>query len=291
MRASRRSTAGGFFAGAVLAVLLVSGLAAAESIVGVCPDGSIFIVQRPQDVPCAEAKRVEPGEVPPIRPLYLPRPYAWEVFQAKENPNNPYNLVDKARAVRQSGLAPEAAPAPRPEARQAQPAPLPRVASAPLPRPARPEPRRLDLALSEKETRDLALIVELSQERAPATLSRQEGEGELVLRLAHSRAFEARLRAAAAAAGLLLAGPVLLFSAEAAAPARFHANLTFAQSHTAFHPEREDPAQFGLMEGGLGELASGDRVLGYVVLPAEVDPSQPLDIYWNDRRLVTTLRP
>ena len=45
------------------------------------------------------------------------------------------------------------------------------------------------------------------------------------------------------------------------------------------------------MEGRLGSLAAGDRVLGYVVLPPEVDPAQPLDVYWNDRRLVTTLRP
>ena len=112
-----------------------------------------------------------------------------------------------------------------------------------------------------------------------------------MLRLAHSQAFEARLHEAAAAAGRPLSGAVVLWSAEASGPAAFHGNLTFAQAHTAFHPEREDPTQFGIFEGRLGSLGSGERVLGYVVLPASVDPAQPVDVYWNDRRLVTTLRP
>jgi carbon-monoxide dehydrogenase large subunit len=31
----------------------------------------------------------------------LPRPYAWEVFNQQQNPNNPYNLIDAARQVRE----------------------------------------------------------------------------------------------------------------------------------------------------------------------------------------------
>jgi hypothetical protein len=136
------------------------------------------------------------------------------------------------------------------------------------------------------------MIVELSQQRAPATLSRESGgQATIVLRLAHSQAFEMRLQAAAVAAGRPVSGPVVLFTAEAAAPASFYANLTFSQDHTAFHPEREDPAQFGLVQGRLGDLEAGERVLGYVVLPVGVDPAAPIDVYWNDRRLVTTLRP
>ncbi len=122
-------------------------------------------------------------------------------------------------------------------------------------------------------------------------LSRSDGSEGLVLRLAHSQAFESRLQEAAAAAGRRLSGSVVLFSAEAKSPGAFHGNLTFSQAHTAFHPEREDPAQFGVLEGRLGELGPGDRVLGYVVLPAPLDPAQSLDVYWNDLRLVTTLRP
>ena len=85
-------------------------------------------------------------------------------------------------------------------------------------------------------------------------------------------------------------GPVVLFSAEAAAPGAFWANFTFAQGHTAFHANRDDPRQMGLIDGSLGPLAAGDAVLGYVVLPSGVDVEQPMDVYWNDRRLVATLR-
>jgi len=46
----------------------------------------------------------------------------------------------------------------------------------------------------------------------------------------------------------------------------------------------------GLIDGSLGPLAAGGAVLGYVVLPADVDVAQPMDVYWNDRRLVATLR-
>jgi hypothetical protein len=172
------------------------------------------------------------------------------------------------------------------------PAPPPERASTPEPAPPPPQPREVALALSAGEKRDLALLVELSQERAPATLAQDaDGKRALVLRFAHSRAFEARVHAAAQAAGRPARGSVVLWSAEAAAPASFHANLTFAQAHTAFHPEHGDPAQFGVLEGAPGALAAGERVLGYVVLPAELDATQPLDVYWDDRRLVTTLRP
>jgi hypothetical protein len=269
-----------------------------SSIIGVCPDGSMFVVQSEADIPCAAHKEVGADEVPPIRPQYLPRPYQWEVFQARQDPNNPYNVVDGARGGRESAAPmPEeavgtAGSAPAPLGAAPTPAPLPQVASAPQPTPAAPAPRRLELPLTAEEKRDLVLIVELSQQRAPATLSRPPaGEATLVLRLAHSQAFEARLQAAASAAGRRASGPVVLFTAEAAAPETFYANLTFSQDHTAFHPEREDPAQFGLVEGRLGDLAAGERVLGYVVLPPAVDPGAPIDVYWNDRRLVTTLRP
>ena len=45
---------------------------------------------------------------------------------------------------------------------------------------------KIEVALSDEEKRDLALIVELSQQRAPATLSR-ESEGEATLVLADRR--------------------------------------------------------------------------------------------------------
>ena len=108
---------------------------AGATISGVCPDGSMFIVQREADIPCSAAKRVAPDEMPPIKPEFLPRPYAWEIFQQQQDPNNPYNLVDKAREVRAGQFEPQA-PSALPGAEQPQSAPPPTVSSAPLPEPA-----------------------------------------------------------------------------------------------------------------------------------------------------------
>ena len=59
----------------------------------------------------------------------------------------------------------------------------------------------------------------------------------------------------------------------------------------AFHPDPADPLQFGVLAGAQGALAPGESVLGYVVLPSHVDLAQPLDVYWDDRRITATLQP
>jgi hypothetical protein len=151
----------------------------------------------------------------------------------------------------------------------------------------------LELGFGPEELRDLALIVEYSQQRAPATLVRGE-DGDppgLVVRLAQSRSFEARLRDAALRVGTAVRGPVVLFSAIAAKEEAFYANLTFVQGHMAFHPDRDQSGELGLIEGRLGRLSPDAVVLGYVVLPEHMDLSQPMDIYWNDRQVTATLRP
>src|SRR5262245_53826959 len=66
----------------------------AAAISGVCPDGSIFIVQSSDAIPCRAAKRVDPQDLPPLQPELLPRPYGWERFNRLADPNNPYNLVE-----------------------------------------------------------------------------------------------------------------------------------------------------------------------------------------------------
>ena len=69
--------------GFALALLAAAGGGAADavaSVSGVCPDGSMFIVQRAESVPCEGAKAVDPMDVPPMKPAYLPRPYGWEVL-------------------------------------------------------------------------------------------------------------------------------------------------------------------------------------------------------------------
>ncbi len=91
--------------------------AAAEGLTGVCPDGSMFIVQQRASVPCKNARFVDdPSKTPPIRPELLPHPYTWQVDQEARNPNNPYQLLEaaeKIRAARRGQVEAEAAPGER----------------------------------------------------------------------------------------------------------------------------------------------------------------------------------
>src|SRR5688500_4329131 len=102
--------------GALLAVLGLAAPAAA-AISSVCPDGSIFIVQRTSAIPCRDAKRVDPIDLPPLQPELLPRPYGWERFNQRADPNNPYNLIESGSAA-----APQAPPAVAPRAFEPPPA-------------------------------------------------------------------------------------------------------------------------------------------------------------------------
>ncbi len=291
---------------AALASLLLAA-PSAGAITGVCPDGSIFIVQTADAVPCRDAKRVDPHDVPPLQPEMLPRPYGWERFNRRSDPNNPYNLVDSQEPYGTPpppgysappppgygtppptgyGAPPPPAPSPAPSAATAAP---PQVAAAPAPA----TPRPLDLALSRGDVADLDEIVVLMQSVAPATLSHYAPDGErlALLQIALSRTFEQRMHDALARQGAAGRGPVVLFRAEARRDEDFHGNLTFVQGHVAFHPDPANPDQFGVIDGALGPLASGQRVLGYAVLPEHLDPAQPVDVYWDDRRITTTLAP
>ncbi len=281
-----------------LATLLGAG-AANAAISGVCPDGSIFIVQDRRAIPCRAAKEVAPEEVPPLRPEYLPRPYSWQVYRDSQNPNNPYNLIDAARRVRElqgapptpenmassnanSGISPGfGGRIPAGTARTAQ---APQTFAAPPPAPRVPE-----LHLSTDDVRDLFLIVELSQQQAPARFLKEDAQGGLALEvsLAWSDAFDGRFRAAAPEAR----GPVVLFTVLAHRADAFHPNFTFVQDHDTFRPRIDDPAQMGILEGTLGEIGAEEVVLGYVVLPDRMDPARSWDVYWNDRRIGTVLRP
>jgi hypothetical protein len=104
--------------------------------------------------------------------------------------------------------------------------------------------------------------------------------------LAHSQAFEERLRGAAAGGG-----PVLLFAVQPKAVGPFQPNFTFVQGQQTFSPRRDDPGQLGVLFGHLGDLAAEELVLGYLVLPSGLDLARPMDIYWDDRQIGTTLRP
>jgi len=294
LRRSIASTFGRTFG--LTAIALGAAASGSASVTGVCPDGSMFIVQRAESVPCRDAKAVDPSDVPPMKPEYLPRPFGWEVFYRKNDPNNPYNLIQG------QPVAPPA-PEPRVQERPSDPRsqveqPLqpgwtpersnPQSGSVPVARAeTRPEPAGLELADSEAE--DLALIVELSQRRAPASFADDGSQGGM--RLARSLAFEARMREHLANTGRSSSGPVVLFVADAGSQGAFYGNLTFVQDGIAFHPSREDPDQLGVIRGRLGPLENGVSVLGYVVLPDRLDPSHPIDVYWNDRQLTAIFQP
>jgi hypothetical protein len=259
---------------------------------GLCPDGSLFVVRQREAIPCSGAKLVEPSEVPPLRPELLPRPYTWEVYNQGADPNNPYNLIDAARevrALRQGGAPPSATDGAAAAAPPGPPsgAPPPALASTAAP----PAPGAL--AVAEDEVRDLFLIVELSQEAAPAEFVKEAADGSEVMAvaLAHSPAFEERLRAGHPQAVLLEGGPVLLFSVVAQRDEAFHATLTFTQGHLAFSPDPANPLQLGLLQGRLGELEAGEVVLGWIALPPGMDLHQPLGVYWNDRHTEVTFAP
>jgi hypothetical protein len=278
-----------------IAVALCSG---ARAISGVCPDGSIFIVQHADSIPCRDAKQVAPTDIPPVKHEFLPRPYGWEVFNRETDPNNPYNLVEVGRAQSLPGTprsdTPESASPPPPEPVIELPpseAPVafaePSVASA-----SRPAASGLALELGARELEHLRAIIAVSQDRAPATFVQRGDDGPrgVTLRLAHSSAFAERVGQALARRGAP-EGPVVVFQAEASEPGAFFGNLTFVQGHMAFHPDQAAPSQFGLMEAALGPLDPGESLRGYAVLPAALDLAQTVDVYWDDQLFTATLRP
>jgi hypothetical protein len=256
----------------------------------------MFIVQRAESVPCRNAKAVDPIDLPPMKPEYLPRPYGWEIFYRRNDPNNPYNLIQQQ---------PPEPPAPvhrtqddrnDPQHSRDQGVMETRVpersalqsGSAPVVH----AEKRIDgsaLGLGDTEVEDLAMIVELSQRGTPASFTDDGSRGRV--RLARSLAFEARMREHLASRGHASAGPVVLFVADADSGGSFYGNLTFVQDGIAFHPSNDNPSELGVIRGGLGPLEDGGSVLGYVVLPERLDPSHPIDVYWNDRQLTATFQP
>jgi hypothetical protein len=229
--------------------------------------------------------------VPPLRPELLPRPYTWEVYTEGADPNNPYNLIDAAREVR--ALRNGATPPPPGSAEALAPATSPTAAVAPAAAGAAGAmPAAASLALGEDEIRDLFLIVELSQEGAPAEFVKETADGSeaIAVALAHSAAFEERLRGAHAE-GSLGAGAIVLFSVVSQRPEAFHGTFTFTQDHLAFSPDPANPLQLGLLQGQLGELGAGEVVLGWVALPETLDLRRPMGVYWNDRHTEVTFSP
>jgi hypothetical protein len=293
MAVLRRAPASlGILVAAAGAALLSLARPGAASVTGVCPDGSMFVVPREELIPCKQAKTVEPENAPPLRPEYLPRPYTWQVYQEGANPNNAYNLVDSAnqvRALRDQGALPPVGSGPD---GGGEPGSAGASASNSEPARLRHAQGPVELGLSDGELRDLFLIVELSQEHAPAGFSKESALGGERMRvaLAHSAAFSTRFRDAWRERGSSV-GQVLLYTALARDADDFYAHFTFSQGALAFQPAVDDPRQFGVLQGRLGPQEPDSAVLGYVVLPDGMDLSFPIEVYWDDRHATVTFAP
>jgi hypothetical protein len=276
-----------------LASALGAAGASARSITGICPDGSVFVVQQREQIPCDDAKEIQPHEVPPLRPELLPTPYTWQIYNETQNPNNPYHMIDAARAIREmagqgasgqgasgQGAAGSAEAGAGTEFSEGP-------GTAPLPGAAAAATGPIDLGLGDDELRDLFLLVELSQEQTPARFARETADGRELFEvsLARSEAFSQRLREAWASRGGLGGSQVLLFTSVSKQPAEFQPNLTFVQGHLSYQPAATNPRQLGILQGHLGALEADELVLGYVILPETLDLDRPVDVYWNDRRL------
>jgi hypothetical protein len=275
--------------------------ASAESMTGICPDGSIFIVQHEAQIPCARARRVDPSEMPPIRPEYLPRPYGWLVDQEARNPNNPYNVVgaaEKIRALAAAGATGAVAPgsgAQTPSAAQAMPPiaaaqpPVGSAGSAAAPAPLVESGAPL-VSLGEGDLADLARLVALRQQIAPAELRVEDitGREEVRIQVAHSESFEALvLEALGRAPG---DARVLAFLARTSAATEFHPNFFVVQGPLTFRPDPSRADETGFVLGAAGPQPAGAVSLGYVVVPTRFDPTRPLDLFWNDRSIEAKLR-
>jgi hypothetical protein len=158
--------------------------------------------------------------------------------------------------------------------------------------PSQPSPAaRPSLTLSADESRDLARLVDLSQRGTPAILElAHDGDTTAVLQIAHSRAFEAQLRARQRAAANFPLGRVLVFSLEPADSDLVATHLSFSQRGRGFRPGAGDPRELGWIDAGGATTELGDRRIGYIILPRFYEVSRPLAVFWGDSVVATTLR-
>ena len=266
----------------VLGLLLLDPSAApAQTLAGLCPDGSAFIVHRREHVPCRRAKFVDPSDLPPLRPELLPKPYAWEVDQQARDPHNPYNLIDDAQKIRRlrAGENVESAPpeaAPRPQGRTA-------------PAPVMPPPPRVELAAS--DLRDIIRLVELQQQFAPAQLQVEDvrGRERFRIELAYSPAVEAEVQSDLGLAAE--SSRALLFTVHTSMADSFQPNFFIVQDALTFRPDPTRTEEVGFFQGGEGAVAPGEILLGYIVIPEQFDPTRSMDLWWNDRSISAVLAP
>jgi len=274
-----------------LALLAAPLGARAATLSGVCPDGSFFVVQSRESVPCSQPRFVDdPADLPPLRPQLLPRPYTWYVDQEARNPNNPYNLIDAAEKIRAARLGQKQSQPSAQTGGVPAPAGAPQAARLPAPAPA-PAAAPAALSLADDELRDLVRLIGLRQEASPAelTVTDARGDAKLRIQLAYSAAFEAwALESLRRAPG---SGHVIVFAALAEADTDFQPNFFAVQSGRTFRPDPSIAGEIGFLLGQGGKLPSGELAVGYIVVPPSFDPRQSMELFWNDRSVETLLAP
>jgi len=277
---------------------------ARASVVAVCADGSIMIAKKWADVNCAGAIEVAPDDVPPIGSGIRPRSIAWASFLREQEAMRRESERARTHASRASSRSPV-----DPTAREEPLDPTRayrngnanangngngngngRTLSGDVAR--RPSAAmRASFTLTADERRDLALLVDLSQRDTPATLkSIQNGITTARLKIAHSRAFEAKLRAHQRTASARRPGPVLVFSLEPANADALDTPLSFVQGGPSFRPNAGNSREFGWIDDV--DATTGQRTgrLGYIVLPESFEVSRPLAVFWGDAVVGATLR-
>jgi hypothetical protein len=269
----------------LLAGLGAIGLAAlvpadSPALVANCEDGSVVLASRWEDVHCAGAVEVAPGETARLgeaRRLDVPD---WRKARRQHEAQRELDLetqIERAhtalRLERETRRQQRETLRPRRETLQQ----------------ALPELEATRFELSKPEYDALSRFIELRQEFAVADIARGAA-GPARMRLAHSQAFEAKLRVRLVAAGRDGAGIVLVFSL-APQGAQLGDPPHFAQRGSTFRPQSPDPAQLGrIIRKGAPEDEAGAR-LGYVVLPAGFELGRPLVLFWGDAIAVAQLLP
>jgi len=276
---------------AALSLLLAASPAAADSTLsGVCPDGSLFVVQSRSAVPCANPRFVDAGDMPPVRPHLLPRPYTWYVDHETRNPNNPYNLVEAAEKIRAARLGP------KPGTETAQPAPEPApalnatVGKLPAGNPP-PAFAPATIALADDELRDLVRLIGLRQTDSPAQfqIGDAKGDARLRIQLAYSASFESF--ALATLDRDPAAHRVIVFATLAEVDTDFQPNFFVVQGGRTFRPDPLNSTELGFLLGEAGNLPAGELAVGYLVVPASFDPHAAIELFWNDRSIEVVLAP
>lgn len=276
--------------GATLVLVFAAWPAAAETLSGVCPDGSFFVVQSRSSVPCSNPHFADPADMPPLRPHLLPRPYTWYVDQETRNPNNPYNLVEAAEKIRAARLGPK----PGTEAAQTAAEPPPahnatagKLTAAPEP----PAPAPAILTLADDELRDLVRIIGLRQSDSPAQfeIGDARGDARLRIQLAYSASFESY--ALATLGRDPAANHVIVFASLAESDTDFQPNFFVVQSGRTYRPDPTSPSELGFLLGEAGALPAGELAVGYLIVPSTFDPHAPMELFWNDRSIETVLAP